>query len=83
MITQGDLVLKNAHRATTPMLILHGNADQLASLNGSKTFVQNALASHPDADIHLRIIDGAYHEVLNEPEGPGLIKDIAAWLDRH
>lgn len=83
MITQGDRVLKNAHRATTPMLILHGNADQLASLNGSKTFVQNALASHPDADIHLRIIDGAYHEVLNEPEGPGLIKDIVAWLDRH
>ena len=31
----------------------------------------------------LRIVDGAYHELLNEPEGPGLIRDIVIWLGEH
>lgn len=83
MIVQGDETLKRASRATTPTIIIHGNADALASLNGSRAFVRGAVAAHPDADIHLRIIDGAYHEVLNEPEGPGLIRDIVMWLDAH
>ena len=83
MILQGDKTLRRAERVKTPMLVLHGNADTLASLNGSRTFVQGVLAANPDADVHLRIIDGAYHEVLNEPEGPGLIRDIVAWLDMH
>lgn len=83
MIVQGDEVLAHAKSARTPMLIIHGNEDGLASLNGSRAFVQGAIAAHPDADIHLRIIDGAYHEVLNEPEGPGLIRDIVLWLDAH
>lgn len=83
MVVQGGRVLDNAGRATTPMFILHGSADALASLGGSRAFVQSARAARPDADIHLRIIDGAYHEVLNEPEGPGLIRDIVMWLDEH
>ncbi|WP_115728653.1 alpha/beta hydrolase [Actinomyces culturomici] len=83
MILQGDEVIRRADRARAPMVILHGNADTLASLKGSRAFVQGAVAAHPGADIHLRIIDGAYHEVLNEPEGPGLIRDIVAWLDAH
>lgn len=83
MILQGDKTLRRAERVKTPMLVLHGNADTLASLNGSRAFVQGALAANPDADVHLRIIDGAYHEVLNEPEGPGLIRDIVTWLDMH
>lgn len=83
MVLQGDEVLRHADRARTPILVLHGNADALASLNGSRDFVQAAVAASPGADIHLRIIDGAYHEVLNEPEGPGLIRDIIAWLDAH
>ncbi len=83
MIIQGSRVLEHAERAQTPTLIFHGSADTLASLAGSRTFVRNATAAHPDADIHLRIIDGAYHEVLNEPEGPGLIRDIVMWLDAH
>ena len=39
------------------------------------------LATLPKA--HLRIVDGAYHELLNEPEGPGLIRDIIIWLGEH
>ena len=45
--------------------------------------VAEAEAANPGLDVRLRVIDGAYHELLNEPEGPGLIRDIIAWLGEH
>ncbi len=62
---------------------MHGSGDLMADLRGSRELVRGARAAHPDADIHLRIVDGAYHELLNEPEGPGLIRDIIIWLGEH
>ena len=83
MILQGDEVLRRADRLTTPTLVMHGSGDLLADLRGSRDFVRAARGAHPDADVHLRIVDGAYHELLNEPEGPGLIRDIIIWLGEH
>lgn len=83
MILQGDEVLKRAARLTTPTLVMHGSGDLMVDLRGSRDFVRAARGAHPDADVHLRIVDGAYHELLNEPEGPGLIRDIISWLGEH
>ena len=83
MILQGDEVLRRADRLTTPTLVMHGSGDLLADLRGSRDFVRAARGAHPDADVHLRIVDGAYHELLNEPEGPCLIRDIIIWLGEH
>ncbi|QPK81596.1 lysophospholipase [Schaalia sp. ZJ405] len=83
MLVQGDESIRHAHRLSTPMLILHGDQDRLAHLDGSREFVAAALEAHPDLDLELRIIPGAYHEVLNEPEGPQLITDIVEWLNAH
>ena len=83
MILQGDEVLRRADRLTTPTLVMHGSGDLLADLRGSRDFVRAARGAHPDADVHLRIVDGAYHELLNEPEGQGLIRDIIIWLGEH
>ena len=83
MILQGDEVLRRADRLTTPTLVMHGSGDLLADLRGSRDFVRAARGAHPDADVHLRIVDGAYHELINEPEGPGLIRDIIIWLGEH
>ena len=80
---QGDDVLRRADRLTTPTLVMHGSGDLLADLRGSRDFVRAARGAHPNADVHLRIVDGAYHELLNEPEGPGLIRDIIIWLGEH
>ena len=55
----------------------------MVDLRGSRDFVRAARGAHPNADVHLRIVDGAYHELLNEPEGPGLIRDIISWLGEH
>ena len=83
MILQGDEVLKRAARLTTPTLVMHGSGDLMVDLRGSRDFVRAARGAHPDADVHLRIVDGAYHELLNESEGPGLIRDIISWLGEH
>ena len=83
MVVQGDEVLRHADRLATPTLVMHGSGDLLADLSGSRELVRSARAAHPDADIHLRVVDGAFHELLNEPEGPGLIRDIIIWLGEH
>ena len=83
MIIQGDEVLKRAARLRTPTLVMHGSNDRMADLRGSRELVRAARAANPNADIHLRIVDGAYHELLNEPEGPGLMRDIVIWLGEH
>ena len=83
MIIHGAEAMARADRARTPILIFHGSADRLVDIKGSRTFVANAVAANPGADIHLRVVDGAYHEVLNEPEGPGIIRDILLWLGAH
>lgn len=82
MIVQGDEVIAHAHTLKVPMLIIHGDADQMASIGGSRRFVSQALTAHPLADLQLRVIPGAYHEVLNEPEGPHVMSEIVDWLDR-
>lgn len=79
MIVQGDQVIRNAATLSAPTLIVHGGHDRLSHVEGSQEFLE----STRDAEVHLRIVDGAFHEVLNEPEGPALVEEILAWLDRH
>lgn len=61
---------------TCPCLILHGGADQIVTPDTSSYFYQH-IASR---DKKLKIYDGLYHEILNEPEKDAVIKDIHVWL---
>ncbi len=79
MTVQGDEVIRNAASLRTPTLIIHGGADGLARLDGSREFVE----ATRDVEIQLRVVDDAYHEVLNEPEGPALMQEIIEWMGRH
>ncbi|MEP7215656.1 MAG: lysophospholipase [Anaerolineaceae bacterium] len=60
-----------------PLLILHGTADTLVPVGGSEEL--NRRARSPDKA--LKLYEGLYHEVLNEPERLDVLGDIAAWLD--
>ncbi|WP_026459991.1 alpha/beta fold hydrolase [Schaalia suimastitidis] len=82
MIVQGDEVLRRAAHLHTPTLIFHGSSDTLVSPAGSVHLIEAARAGG-NMDAHLRMVDGARHEVLNEVEGPGIIRDIILWLDAH
>ncbi len=83
LYTQGQEVARRAATLRVPLIIFHGADDALTDPEGSRAFVKDVLAAHPDADIHLRLVDGARHEVLNEPEGPALVRDIILWLGAH
>ncbi|MFC1667616.1 serine aminopeptidase domain-containing protein, partial [Candidatus Omnitrophota bacterium] len=34
-------------------------------------------------DKTLKLYEGLYHEIFNEPEHPKVMADIEAWLDTH
>jgi alpha-beta hydrolase superfamily lysophospholipase len=72
-------VQNQAEQVTLPILILHGTADKLADVEGSKQFY-NVVGSN---DKDLKLYDGFYHEVLNEPEKQQVLEDIVQWLKEH
>jgi alpha-beta hydrolase superfamily lysophospholipase len=76
-IRAGRATRRHLGRITAPLLALHGSEDTLALPEGSRDLVEGAAS----ADKQLRIYDGLYHEILNEPEQGQILDDIAAWLD--
>ncbi len=62
---------------TLPLLILHGTSDELTDPDGSRRLYERARSS----DKTLKLYDGLFHEVLNEPEQDEVLADIVAWLD--
>jgi alpha-beta hydrolase superfamily lysophospholipase len=63
-------------RLELPVLLMHGTADTLVSVAGTKLVAERASST----DKTLKLYDGLYHEILNEPEQDEVIADIVAWL---
>ena len=61
-----------------PVLVMHGELDQLGYVIGSKEF-----ASKVKCDCTLKIWQGLYHEVHNEPEKEQVFEFLRGWLDAH
>jgi acylglycerol lipase len=59
-----------------PLLLLHGTEDQLCPPEGSRVIHERASST----DKTLRLYDGLYHEIFNEPERDQVIDDVLAWL---
>jgi len=64
-----------------PLLIVHGGADILVEVKGAQLLHDTCSSD----DSTLRIYDGAYHELFNEPSPvrERAIADIISWLDIH
>jgi alpha-beta hydrolase superfamily lysophospholipase len=60
----------------TPLLLLHGSEDRLCPPAGSE--MVHSLATSPDKT--LKIYDGLYHEIFNEPERAQVIGDLVGWI---
>jgi acylglycerol lipase len=60
-----------------PLLILHGGADRLVNPAGSKLLYEQAASK----DKTLKVYEGLYHEILNEPEKDQVMSDMLAWMD--
>jgi len=60
----GLWALENAKELQIPLLLMHGTADRLTSVEATKEFAKDA----PQNLITLKLWDGFYHELHNEPE---------------
>ena len=60
-----------------PLLVMHGTADRLAPVDGAVMVNDRAASS----DRTLRLYEGLYHEILNEPEQESVLADLVGWLE--
>lgn len=60
-----------------PLLIMHGTADRLSDPAGSRILYDRV--SSPDKT--LRLYQGFYHEIFNEPGRDQVLTDMETWLN--
>lgn len=73
-----DRIQAGMHAIKLPILIMHGTADSLVSVESSH-LLHEKVASQ---DKTLKLYDGLYHEILNEPEKEEVMGDILEWLEK-
>jgi acylglycerol lipase len=79
MVKAMQLVNSQAGKITLPVMIVQGSADKLVDPAGAQ-MLYDAVSS---ADKKIRIYDGFYHEVFNEPEHDKVLRDVEIWLEAH
>ncbi len=60
-----------------PVLIMHGTDDKLINIKGSEELFERA----DSQDKILRLYEGFYHEIFNEPQKELVLKDVLNWLE--
>jgi alpha-beta hydrolase superfamily lysophospholipase len=60
-----------------PLLVMHGSQDRIADVEGSRMLHDRAGSS----DKTIRVYEGLYHEIMNEPEREVVLAELATWLD--
>ncbi|APV44428.1 Lysophospholipase, alpha-beta hydrolase superfamily [Dehalogenimonas formicexedens] len=79
LITFMATVQTKLSEVRSPILLLHGSADRLASASSSQMAYDTVLS----ADKELHIFPGCYHEIFNEPCHDFVLGTLTKWLDRH
>lgn len=76
-----DLCFARAREFKPPLLIMHGTADRITYPSGSEEFAK--LTGETNKDVTLKLWEGMYHEIHNEPERTQVFKFMIEWMDRH
>jgi alpha-beta hydrolase superfamily lysophospholipase len=71
-------ITAEANRIRLPILILQGGADKLVDPAGARR-LHHLVGS---TDKTLKVYEGLYHEVYNEPEHQQVLRDVESWLDK-
>jgi acylglycerol lipase len=71
-----DAIIARAAQLTVPLLLIHGGEDTVAYPSGARELAERA----PELTT-LRIYDGLFHEIHNEPEQEQVLTDVLAWLE--
>lgn len=67
----------NLAKFKSPALIMHGTADKLTDPRGSQLLFDGASSN----DKTLKLWDGLFHELHNEPEKADVMAEAVAWMD--
>jgi alpha-beta hydrolase superfamily lysophospholipase len=67
---------EHAQEFSLPLLIMHGKEDKLGYPRGSEEF-----ASHVKQNCTLKLWDGLYHEIHNEPEQQEVFAYTIGWMN--
>lgn len=70
--------LSHASEFQPPLLLMHGAADRLTYPSGSQEF-----AAQVRGDCTLKLWEGLYHEIHNEPEQEQVFAYLLEWLNAH
>ncbi|XP_060912623.1 monoglyceride lipase isoform X2 [Labrus mixtus] len=64
-----------------PFLLLHGDADKLSDIRGSRMMHENA----PSSDKKLKVYEGGYHALHHDlPEvAESVLKEVTSWITEH
>jgi acylglycerol lipase len=72
-------VTAEADKITLPFIVLQGSEDKLVDPGGAQILYDKAGSK----DKAIKIYEGLYHEVFNEPERASVLKDAETWLAAH
>jgi acylglycerol lipase len=72
----GQYAIEHAAEIKKPLLIMHGTDDRLTSPEGSKAFASNA-----NGNVKLKLWNGLYHELHNEPEQEEVFRYELEWIN--
>ncbi len=79
IVKSARYVDKHAGRINLPVLISHGTDDGLVNHIASERFYERL----GPMDKTLKLYQGLFHEILNEPERDQVMQDMIDWLDAH
>jgi len=68
---------EQAPKITTPILVMHGTEDRLASVDATRRVFERMGSK----DKELVIYPGFYHELFNEPEKQDVFERVTEWLN--
>jgi acylglycerol lipase len=72
-------VSAETHKITLPFIAMQGGSDRLVDPDGAQILYEKAGSK----DKTLKIYDGLYHEIFNEPEHERVLGDVETWLAAH
>ena len=70
-------VTAEVDRISLPFIVVQGTADKLAEPAGAQMLYDRARST----DKTIKLYEGLYHEVFNEPERARVLKDVETWLE--
>ena len=75
ILDAAEFLYTKRHESAVPILLMHGSGDHINYLKGSQYFATNF-----EGDLTLKIWDGLYHELHNEPEKEMVLKEVVQWI---